>query len=132
MHTKQNKEFLKLEIRKKLRRFQNFLILKQDTKKLEKLLAQFLSKYVLALLGKKVNIRYKLTDNSYVSCNDQYKFLDLYVFFTIKDDTTGTVHPTRRGISYKFNETKRLREIIENTDFKLNINALIGYLESDV
>ena len=84
-----------------------------------------------ALQGQKVNIRYKLTDNIYVTVNDKYLCVDFRVFYTPKGDTTGTLRPTRRGISFNFNETKRLREVIENIDTKLNINALVDYLQSD-
>ena len=134
MYTNQNNEFVKLEIIKKNNdSSETFLILKPDgVRKLARLLPQLQTHYVSALQGKKVNLRYKLTDDIYVSCNDKYLCVDLRVFFTPKGNSTGTLRPTRRGISFNFNETKRLREIIESIDTKLNINALVDYLESDV
>ena len=134
MYTNQNKEFVKFEMIKKNKdSSETFLILKQDAlHKLARLLPQLQKHYVSALQGQKVNVRYKLTDDIYVSCNDRYLCVDLRVFYSPKGDTTGILRPTRRGISCNFNETKRLREIIENIDTKLNINALVDYLESDV
>ena len=134
MYTNQNKEFVKFEMIKKNKdSSETFLILKQDAlHKLARLLPQLQKHYVSALQGQKVNVRYKLTDDIYVSCNDRYLCVDLRVFYSPKGDTTGILRPTRRGISCNFNETKRLREIIENINTKLNINALVDYLESDV
>ena len=134
MYTNQNKEFVKFEMIKKNKdSSETFLILKQDAlHKLARLLPQLQKHYVSALQGQKVNVCYKLTDDIYVSCNDQYLCVDLRVFYTPKGDTTGILRPTRRGISFNFHETTRLSEIIENIDTKLNINALVDYLESDV
>ena len=67
-----------------------------------------------------------------MSCNDQYPCVDFRIFFAPRGDTTGALHPTRQGISFNFNEIKRLCEIIENIDTKLNINVLVDCLESDV
>ena len=134
MYTNQNKEFVKLEMIKNIKdSSETFLILKQDAlSKLARLLPQLQTHYVSVLQGEKVNIRYKLSDEIYVSCNDPYSCVDLCVFFAPRGDTAGALHPTRRGISFNFNETKRLREIIENIDTKLNINTFVDYLESDV
>ena len=134
MYTNQNKEFVKFEMIKKNKdSSETFLILKQDAlHKLARLLPLLQTHYVSALQGKKVSIRYKLSDDIYVSCNDQYPCVDFRVFFAPRCNTTGALRPTRRGISFKFNETQRLREIIENIDTKLNINSLVDYLESEV
>ena len=132
-YTNQNKEFVKLELVKKNKdSSETYLSLKQETlRKLTRLLPQLQKQYMSALQGQKINVRYKLSDDIYVSCNNRYLCVDLRVFYTPKGDTTGTIRPTRRGISFNFNETKCLREIVENIDAKLNINALVGYLESD-
>ena len=134
MYTNQNKEFVKLELVKKNKdSSETYLILKQETlRKLSRLLPQLQKQYISALQGQKINVRYKLSDDIYVSCNDQYLCVDLRVFYTPKSDMTGTLRPTRRGISFNLNETKRLREIIENIDTKLNITALVDYLKSDI
>ena len=135
MYTNQNEKFVKLEMIKKNKdSSETILILKQDAlRKLARLLPQLQTDYVSALQGKKVNIRYKLSDDIYVSCSDQYyPCINFRVFFAPRGDTTGALRPTRRGISFNFNEKKRLHEIIENKDTKLNINALVNYLESDI
>ena len=107
MYTNQNKEFVKFEMIKKNKdSSETFLILKQDAlHKFARLLPQLQKHYVSALQGQKVNVRYKLTDDIYVSCNDQYLCVDLRVFYTPKGDMTGILRPTRRGIL--FNLMKR-------------------------
>ena len=72
MYTNQNKEFIKLEMIKKNKdSTETFLVLEQDTlRKLARLLPQLQTHYLSALQGKTVNIRYKLSDDIYVSCND--------------------------------------------------------------
>ena len=133
-YTNQNKEFVKLEMIKKNRDSSEIiLILKHDAlRKFARLLPQLQKHYASALQGKKVNIRFKLSNGIYVTCNDQYPCVNFHGFFAPRGDTTGTLRPTRRGILFKSNKTKCLREIIENIDTKLNINALVDYLESDV
>ena len=134
MFTNQNKEFVKLiKIKKNKDSSETFLILKQNAqRKLARLLPQLQTHYESALQGKKVNVRCKLSDNIYVSCNDQYPCVDFRVFFVPRGDTTSALRPTRRGISFYFNETKRLLEIIENIVTKLNINTLDDNLECEV
>ena len=116
LYTNQKKEFVKLElIKKNDDSAETFRTLKRcGFIQLVRWLDPLQTYYVSALQGQKVNVRYKLTDDIYVSCNDQYLCVDLRVFYTPKGDTTGTLRPTRRGISFNYNETKRLREIIEN------------------
>ena len=129
-YTNQNKEFLKREIIKKSKdSFDTILsIARRCTKTCEVATA---TPNALRVFSSREEGENLLTDDIYLSCNVQYLCVDLRVFYTPRSDTTNFLRPTRSGISFSLNETKYLREIIENIDTKLNINALDDYLESD-
>ena len=85
-------------------------------RKLVRLLPKLHGHYLDCLKGKRVIARYHLCADIYVSVNYQYACVDVRKFYTPKDNESGKLLPTKRGISYNLVEFGVLQQLLNEVE----------------